>query len=251
MGNERIRSQLRVVGLTPLDVATQLEIDPRTVERWIATGRVPRQPIRGRAASVLKAEETYLWPELLDDTRTHAASASELVTLYPTRAAVPEDVWQRLFANVGREFDLLVYAGLFLADRFPELPKMLVSKGRSGMTSRLLYGDPDADCVANRGDEEGIGGGLAARIRLTLTYMAPVLGEGGIETRTHCSVLYNSVFRFDDEMLVNTHVLGSPAAHNPVLHLRKVDGGRLFNHYLDSFERVWTEARPLDGCVGA
>jgi hypothetical protein len=47
---------------------------------------------------------------------------------------------------------------------------------------------------------------------------------------------------FDDDMLVNAHVYGAPAAHSPVLHLRRLPGGRLFDHYQASFERVWEQA---------
>ena len=67
----------------------------------------------------------------------------------------------------------------------------------------------------------------------------------GIEVRQHDSVLYNSIYRFDDEMLVNTHVVGSPAPQNPVLHLRRLPGGHLFEHYLKSFDRVWDAADAL------
>jgi hypothetical protein len=45
-------------------------------------------------------------------------------------------------------------------------------------------------------------------------------------------------------MLVNQHVLGLPAAHAPVMHLRQLDSGDLFTTYADTFERVWSEAAP-------
>ncbi len=45
-------------------------------------------------------------------------------------------------------------------------------------------------------------------------------------------------------MLINTHVYGILAAYTPVLHLRRVDGA-YFGTYLESFERVWGSARPL------
>jgi len=32
----------------------------------------------------------------------------------------------------------------------------------------------------------------------------------------------------------------------PLMHLRRVPGAELFAAYLDSFERVWELARPLD-----
>ena len=67
-----------------------------------------------------------------------------------------------------------------------------------------------------------------------------------MEIRQHSTVLYNSIYRADDQLLVNTHVYGTPASHAPVLHLRQIAGGTLVGTYLESFERVWSESRPLD-----
>lgn len=50
--------------------------------------------------------------------------------------------------------------------------------------------------------------------------------------------------RFDEEMLVNTHVYGFMAAHAPVLHLRRLSGGDLFETYSESFDSVWNAAKP-------
>ena len=59
----------------------------------------------------------------------------------------------------------------------------------------------------------------------------------------HDTLLYNSIYRFDDEMIVNSHVYGILAAYTPVMHFRRVDGA-YFSTYLESFERVWASARP-------
>jgi hypothetical protein len=59
-------------------------------------------------------------------------------------------------------------------------------------------------------------------------------------------VLYNSIYRADDQLMVNTHIYGFTAPHAPVLHLRKVAGGSMVSNYLDSFERVWDSANPLE-----
>jgi hypothetical protein len=48
-------------------------------------------------------------------------------------------------------------------------------------------------------------------------------------------------------MLVNHHVLGLPAAHAPVMHVRQLDSGDLFSTYADTFERVWSNAVPVWG----
>jgi hypothetical protein len=69
------------------------------------------------------------------------------------------------------------------------------------------------------------------------------IGAPGVELRFHATTLYNSIYRFDDDMLVNAHVYGAPAAHSPVLHLRRLPGGQLFDHYQASFER---SPRPED-----
>ncbi|MGI9616689.1 MAG: hypothetical protein ACR2QO_27480, partial [Acidimicrobiales bacterium] len=69
--------------------------------------------------------------------------------------------------------------------------------------------------------------------------------------RLHATTLYNSIFRFDDEMLVNTHVYGIPAAHAPVMHLRRLSGGELFDIYQISFEAVWGVAVPAPRSVEA
>ncbi len=42
--------------------------------------------------------------------------------------------------------------------------------------------------------------------------------------------------------MVNGHVYGALAAHSPVLHLRRVPGGRMWDHYMRSFEEVWNGA---------
>jgi hypothetical protein len=60
----------------------------------------------------------------------------------------------------------------------------------------------------------------------------------------------NSIYRFDSDMLVNAHAYGSPAAQSPVLHLRHLAGGWLFDHYRTSFERVWTQASPAAALAG-
>jgi len=54
----------------------------------------------------------------------------------------------------------------------------------------------------------------------------------GCEVRLHSTTLYASLFRYDDEILVNPHAYGEPGSANPVLHLRRIDGGSVADHYL-------------------
>jgi hypothetical protein len=66
----------------------------------------------------------------------------------------------------------------------------------------------------------------------------------GIEIRCHGTTLYNSIYRFDDETLVNTHVHGFMAAHALVLHLRRLSGGDFFETYTESIQGIWDGAKP-------
>lgn len=245
MGNERLRSHLVAAGMTTTDLASRLQVDPKTVERWISNGRVPQQRHRVATAKVLAVEPAYLWPEVANQHNLPAARAGEVVSIYPTRSAVPATVWRHLIDNARAQVDVLVYSGLFLLDTHPDLPAKLVERSGDGLQARFLYGKPDAGNVAQRGKDEGIDEGLAARIRIALTYMAPALGTPGIDVRQHETVLYNSLYRFDDQLLVNVHAAGSSAAQSPVLHLTQVGEGPLFDHYMRSFEWVWEGAVPV------
>jgi hypothetical protein len=111
---------------------------------------------------------------------------------------------------------------------------------------RLLLGDPDGEQVARRGTDEQIGGDMmSARIRNALVLYAPLAEEHGVELRLHDTVLYNSIYRADNLMLVNAHAHGAPASHAPVLHLRDTGPDSMAVTYAASFERVWAGARAL------
>lgn len=245
MANERLRSSITAAGKTLDQVAEDIGVDPKTVERWITKGRKPHRGHRWETAKLLGCDETYLWPELLDDVRTQSASEAEFVKLYPHRGAVPKDFWRSLVDGAKDGLDWLVFAGLFMPDGDPDLANTLVEKGAAGVRVRVLLGDPDGEAVARRGEEEGINGGLAERVRISLSYLGPALGAPGVEFRFHDTTLYTSIFRSDGTMLVNTHVYGSGAGANPVMHLQRVAGGRVFDTYQESFERVWEEAVPV------
>jgi hypothetical protein len=246
MPNERLRSSFAMANLSVLDVASHIGVDPKTVERWITKARVPHRTHRWATAKLLGTDEAYLWPETVDDLRTKSASEAEFLHLYPHRGAVPAGLWETLLDRATDSIDVLIFSGLFLSDTHGDLTDTLLAKAKNGTKIRIALGDPSSDAVARRAEEEEIGDGLAARIKLSQRYLRPALEGRGVELRTHATTLYNSLYRFDDELLINTHAYGAPAAQNPVIHLRRVPGGRLFEHYMTSFERVWGIATPIE-----
>ncbi|WP_055478085.1 hypothetical protein [Sphaerimonospora mesophila] len=245
MANDRLRAALLERGVGIAELATAIEVDPKTVERWITKGRAPYRRHRYAVAAHLGMDEGYLWPEALTREQVASASESEIVTVYPHRWAVPRDAWGRLFASASQEIGILVYSGLFLADD-AGIVRMLGEKASAGVRVRILLGDPDSTEVAQRGADEGIDDGMAAKIRNVFVLYKPIRGLDNVEFRLHRTVLYNSIYRGDDQLLVNTHVYGMPAGNAPVLHLRKVLGGDMVTTYVDSFERVWEQSQPLE-----
>lgn len=244
MPNDRLRDALLRQGITPTALAEQLGVDPKTGERWITLGRHPYPRYRHRIAAMVKESESYLWPDALPSDRAAAISQSEIVQVFPCRASVPADLWRRLLDGASEHIGVLVYAGLFLPEQHPRLNALLRKKGDAGTRVRLLLGDPDSPLVATRGHDEGIGEAMASKIRNSLVHYAPLRNASGIEVNLHATTLYNSMYWFDEELLVNTHVYGLAAGHAPVLHLRRLSAGDLFDTYTESFERVWAQSRP-------
>jgi lambda repressor-like predicted transcriptional regulator len=245
MPNERLRAALLEHGLTPVALGQEVGVDHKTVERWIA-GRIPYRKHRYMVAARLGMDEVYLWPDALSRDQVAAASESEVLAVYPHRSDVPRDAWGRLFETAGSEIGILVYSGLFLAED-AVVQKTLADKARSGVRVRILLGDPESSQVQERGRDEGVDDAMAAKIRNVLVLYKPLLAAEGTEFRFHQTILYNSIYRGDDQLLVNTHVYGVPAFRAPVWHLRKVAGGEITALYLESFEKTWDTAVPIPG----
>ncbi|MGH3221591.1 MAG: XRE family transcriptional regulator [Streptosporangiaceae bacterium] len=222
-------------------MAARLGVDPKTVRRWL-NGRLPYPHNRAAIAELVGANEADLWPDAGGPLAARARP-EELRRVYSHRWAIPREVWVRLFGAAEHEIAILAYSALFLAEDTGIL-RILDSKGRSGVTVRIALGDPDGPNIAERGNDEGIGDAMPAKIRNALTLYRPLCAVENIEIRLHRTVLYNSIYRADQQMLINQHTYGIPAAQAPVFCLCAADGGEMAAVYLDSFERVWASATP-------
>jgi transcriptional regulator with XRE-family HTH domain len=243
--NHALARALRSAGLTRIDVAARLRVDPKTVDRWM-TGRQPYPRHRDALAEMTGWSPRDLWSDLPRDVEP-ATQADEVRTVYPHRSVVPADAWTRLFANAIDEIDILAYSALFVAEDIPA-SAVLRDKAKAGVRVRIVLGDPDGVHIGRRGREERVDEGMSARIRTALVGFRRVV-DAGAEVRLHDTVLYNSIYRADDELLVNAHVYGHPGAHSPVLHLRQCTEEGLAATYLKSFEQVWvTSCEPIKSC---
>lgn len=210
--NETFCRALLQARLTEEDVAAQLEVDPKTVRRWLE-GRVPYLRYRWALAAMLDRDETDLWPQL----RTAQTRPDEVRAVYPHLDTVPQDVLLRLFGSAQREIGILADTGTVIT-KDAQVMAVLAERARAGVAVRICL--PDS--------------------------FAPLRDQVVGEIRLHRAIVYSSIYYADDAVLVSQHAYGIPAGCASVLHLRRDDGGDMAAMYLDSFEEVWAGARPPD-----
>ena len=239
--NQRLYDAIRQSGKRLEDIADEVEADPKTVGRWVTTGRLPRPAIRQKLAQLLRVPEAVLWP----DAPGVAYGTTELVGIYTTRRELPPSTVSSLLDAAERRIDVLAYAALWLWDTIPEFVERMQLKIARGASVRICLGDPDCEAVRMRGQEEGVDNALAGRCRLAATYARGIQHVDPGAVRLSTTTLYASVFRFDDEVLLNTHLWGNAAGDSPVLHFRRQHEHGIAASAISSFERVWATAQPL------
>ena len=246
MANERLRDALMHAGHSTATAADQVGVDAKTVERWLTQDRVPYPRHRGALAALVDRSESYLWPDAVPAQRQKKAANSEIVETFPHRSDVPLRLWDDLLQRSSSRIDVLVHAGQFLHERAGFI-STVKAKAEAGVDVRIAFGAPESAATELRSTEEKLGPGvLGARIRYGLTSYRPLLHTAGVEFRFHETTLYNSIFRFDDEMIVNMHVFGVPGPHAPAMHLRKLAAGDVFDTYERSFVDVWELSKPAE-----
>jgi transcriptional regulator with XRE-family HTH domain len=117
MANERLRGAIIERGLTLDQVAEELGVSAKTVERWISDpNRKPYRRFQYATASLLQCEVSYLWSEERTSAEVTEAGNAELIKLYPHRSVVPNHLWPQLYAKAKRHFEVLVYSGFWLTE---------------------------------------------------------------------------------------------------------------------------------------
>jgi hypothetical protein len=170
-------------------------------------------------AAFFGVDEAYIWPDALDRDEVAAVSQSEIVAVYPHRWAVPRDTPGHFFSQAEREIGVLVYSGATRTARMwtsAARPRASAAQGWSPRSAARL--PCSSGCWPNRGWRSGC--------------TAPSYT--------------NSIYRADDQLLVNRHIYGVMANNAPVFHLRKTQAGEMANTYLESVERVWDGAAPYE-----
>lgn len=93
---------------------------------------------------------------------------------------------------------------------------------------------------------------VSTRIHITLEHVNKLGTHAGLEARfsvpedavNHVSL---SVFRFDNDALVTPHLARLMGHDSPLIHLRRVEDGGMFDRFAEHAEDLWSRAVPTSG----
>ena len=245
MGNNALRQALVDAKRTEADLASACGVDLQTVSRWLTKeDRVPHARHRYEVCRLLEVDESMIWPESVRGA-IKTGPDREIVTVYPTRSAMPRTVWQRLIGTAQHELALCGYTSYFLWSEVPGLSLLLRRKVEAGCRVRFVLGDPDAEVTHTRDHVETSPVTVSARIQQALHHLEPL--RDVVEVRqTDEAGLNRSVWRGDDQAVASWNVAGKLGQDSPVFHLRRHQDGGIFDQLaVDHVEGLWERARPL------
>jgi transcriptional regulator with XRE-family HTH domain len=234
--NETLCRALLRARLTEEDVVTRLQVDPKTVRRWLE-GRLPYLRHRWALAAMLGVDETDLWPQL------RAARPAEVRGIYPRLDVVPREVWLGLFSSAKQEMDILTVGEMPFAGDMA-IMAALAGRARTEVKVRICIAgtcEPQAEpnAATVHGDTEPPTAAEHAAL------WVPLRQIGEVEIRQHQATTYHSIYRADNQLLVSQHAYGIPPQQAPVLRLQNAAGATMAPVYLAEFERIWAESSPV------
>lgn len=193
---------------------------------------------------MLHESESTLWPETRPDLSAGSPATAEVVAAYAHRADIPNEVWTSLLFEATRRIDIIGYAYPFVLELLPDAADLIAEKCRNGASVRLAFADPDCAHVAERDQLEQMQGTLPGRIRNSLSMLGQLAETPGCSIGLHRTHLYNSVFRFDDFMVVTPYLVRARGYQHTALHLRKLSPHGLFASFEDQTEQIWETVTP-------
>lgn len=235
---QRLKTAMLRAGLDSAALAAAVGVDAKTVSRWMS-GRIPHRRSRIAVAEALGETEASLWPQARPDLSAGSPATPEVLAAYAHRADIPNDLWTGLLLNAAHRIDIVGYAYPFVFELLPDAAGIIAEKCAAGATVRLAFADPECAHVAERDQLEQMQGTLPGRIRNALSMLGPLDSAPGCTVALHRTHLYNSVFRFDDMMLVTPYLVRARGYQHPALLLRRLSAYGIFESYADQFEQIW------------
>lgn len=204
------------------EAADWLQVDPKTVERW-CKGRLPHPRIRVALSSLTGWPEHDLWPNYTPVTRRSSRHNESIVTGLRW-SQISDETWHQLFNRAQHYIDILTESTLFITDN-ARAAEAIRRRAQSGVRVRILI---------SKLAEDGI------------TRLWPGEEFPCVELRLNYAILYSSVYRVDDELIIKSAAYGVSASHLPIMRLTNQPDAGLANVYFYSFEQAWGRGMALE-----
>ena len=211
MSNERLRQAIHDAGYEPDDFAAAIDVDPKTVQRWLG-GRTPSSRHRARTLQTLDAAEIDIWPELAQPAA--GDDGRELIAIYARGDDVRIPDWRTLLRDATTHIDLL---GVTLIDQVTATgtTDLLLEKARAGVNVRILTAHPQSIWTTSLAqqlgdvtrDEHGRNQ-LDRDIDLSRSYQSRLLGHPHVDIRASWAEHTHTILRFDDDLLATIAIHG-------------------------------------------
>lgn len=228
----------------PGQLAARVGCSVDSVKRWLRDASTQPHPgTRSQVAEFLGVSEEMLWPAAAKSV-VKIGPDREVVSVYPYRSACPKAVWAELIESAKKEIFFGGYTNYFVFLDQPAFHRTLQEKIAQGVRVRFLLGDPESEVTRQREEIEDVALSVSTRIRIAQENLAKIQAREGLEVRysaaedavNHVSL---SVFRFDEDALVCTHLARLVGHDSPMMHLRKRDENGMFDRYADHIEELW------------
>jgi hypothetical protein len=219
--NELLRTAITGAGLSPDEFADVVQVDVKTVRRWIA-GRTPYPRHRTRVASALDTTEHALWPDAVpapatssaDEPTTHKPGDVVADYAYSSDPAAPKPA-----EILGAAIERIEIVIPNLASQ-PRVVGLLRARAADGCHICILVEDPNEQVEA-------------------------LLDIDAIEVRASPAGADHTLYRSDDQILLALRHISFPEQSPPLIHLRQTNYGGLFDRLVHDFEDRWDKATPL------
>jgi len=219
MENEHLRTAITRAGLTLGEFADIVQVDVKTVQRWLA-GRIPYPRHRTRVAGALDTTEHALWPNVVPP----PTESPEREQPMPVVTDVIAGYGYATDRDAPNPVDVLRSAAarieLIIPNVIAGIVDLLLAKVAEGCHARAIIEHPDGQ-------------------------VEPLLGIDGIEIHGSRGGENYGLYRADEQMLLALHHIGLHSEPSPLILIQRRTSAGLLDRLADEFDERWGQTTPL------